>query len=422
LAIARGRAAASVAWALSLALAQRVIAASFIGLHHLKPRNGVRRPKAASRATPMTRVAHLTTVHRPDDPRILLKECATLRKAGYDIVLIGRGAPPSDIGVRFVSIGEARGRLHRMTGFAARMLWIARRQRATLYHFHDPELIPVGVVLKLAGARVVYDVHEDLPRQIAYKAYLPTLVRRPLAAAAGLLEAVASRLVDAVVAATPLIAARFPSAKTITVQNFPLTSEFDGLAEAHPYESRSETVAYVGRITPVVGGFVMADAAREIAEERASRFVIAGPVDPAIAAEMRARSAPAELEMPGWTDRAGVARILGDARVGLVLFQPMQNYVDAYPTKLFEYMAAGVPVVASDFPVWREIIDGAECGLLVDPRNPAAVARAVLQLLAEPDRAAAMGANGRRAVLDRYRWEPQGQRLLELYARLLANA
>jgi glycosyltransferase involved in cell wall biosynthesis len=391
----------------------------FIGLAWLLPRQAA--PRASGRgASALPRVAHLSTVHRPDDPRILLKECATLREAGYDVVLIGRGQRPADAGVRFVSIGEPRGRLHRMTVVAAHMLRVARAERAAIYHFHDPELIPVGMALKLGGARVVYDVHEDLPRQIAYKPYLPSLSRGPLGAAAALLEAVAGRAVDAVVAATPRIAGRFPHNKTVIVQNFPLSAEFDGLADARPYASRPEIVAYVGRITPVVGALVMADAARIVARARATRFVFAGPVDPETSAEMQVRAAPAQVEMPGWIDRTTVAGVLGDARVGLVLFQLVENYVEAYPTKLFEYMAAGVPVVASDFPLWREIIDGAGCGLLVDPGDPSAVAAAILELLSDPERAGEMGLNGRRAVLERYRWEPQGQRLLDLYAKLLA--
>jgi glycosyltransferase involved in cell wall biosynthesis len=394
--------------------------ALFIALAWILPRRAPLRKRNADAAA-MPRVAHLTSVHRPDDPRILLKECATLREAGYDVVLIGRGAAPPGGTVRFVSIGEPKSRLHRMSGFALRMLRAARAQHADLYHFHDPELMPVGIVLRLLGARVVYDAHEDLPRQIAYKAYLPPLSRPPLSAAAAALEGITARVVDAVVAATPRIAARFPRDKTVTVQNFPLLSEFEGLADGRPYHKRPLTVAYVGRITPETGALVMADAARRFVDERATRVVVAGPVDPGTSAAMRARAAPAEIDMPGWTDREGVARILGDARVGLVLFQPVANYIEAYPTKLFEYMAAGVPVVASDFPVWRDIVDGAGCGLLVNPRDPEDVARAVLELLGAPDRAAEMGRAGRRAAVERYRWEPQGKRLVQLYAHLLAG-
>jgi glycosyltransferase involved in cell wall biosynthesis len=399
--------------------------ALFIGLAWLLPRRAPPRATAGQGQGAAPRVAHLTTVHRPDDPRIALKECATLRAAGYDVILVSRGKPPAGATGRFVSIGEPRSRLHRMTGFALQMLRVARAQRAAIYHFHDPELIPAGVLLKAAGARVVYDVHEDLPRQIAYKPYLPAFSRGPLTAVSAVAEGLAARVLDAVVAATPRIAARFPAGKTVVVQNFPLTSEFEGLADARPYASRPETVAYVGRVTPTIGALVMAEAARLVGSARAGvpapGFVIAGPVDPGTAAEMQARAAPVELELPGWTDRAGVTHLLGSARVGLVLFQPVENYVEAYPTKLFEYMAAGVPVVASDFPVWREIVAGAAAGLLVDPRDPSAVAEAILELLADPDRAAQMGRNGRQAVLERYRWEPQGERLVELYARLLAE-
>ena len=85
-------------------------------------------------------------------------------------------------------------------------------------------------------------------------------------------------------------------------------------------------------------------------------------------------------------------------------------------------MAAGVPVVASDYPVWHEFVEGAGCGVLVDPRDPEAVAAAVSSLLDDPERAAAMGANGRQAVLDRYNWTSEGAELLRLYARVLGAA
>lgn len=367
------------------------------------------------------RVAHVSTVHRPDDPRILLKECRTLADAGYAVTLVARGEAPAAAGaVAFHSLGAVRGRAARMLVMPWRVLRAAWRLRADLYHLHDPELLPVGVVLKLVGARVVYDAHEDLPRQVAYKPYLPPWSRRAVGALAGLVERLATRTFDAVVAATPRIGARFPAGRTVVVQNFPLMSEF-GSAAPSPYERRPEVVAYVGRVTAEVGGLVMAEAARLLGARRAARFVIAGPVEPALAEEVGRRAAPAPVEMVGWLGRDEVVGLLGEARVGLVLFQPVENYVDAWPTKLFEYMASEVPVVASDFPLWREIVTSADAGLLVDPTDPLAVAEAIDTLLADPTRAAAMGRRGRAAVLERYRWDEQGDRLVALYLRLFAT-
>ncbi|MGP1675101.1 MAG: glycosyltransferase family 4 protein, partial [Candidatus Limnocylindrales bacterium] len=351
------------------------------------------------------RIAHVTTVHPSDDPRIYLKECATLAEAGYEVILIGRGRAPAaaNPGVRFVSVGEVRFRFARMVVMPFRVLAAARRVRAEVYHLHDPELLPVGVVLKLAGARVIYDAHEDLPRQIAYKPYLPGWSRRPVAAVAEVLEGLAVRCLDGVVAATPRIGARFAPERTTIVQNFPLTNEF-GAEPPRPYHDRPPTLAYVGRLTEEVGAMVMADAARIVLWNRRDvRVVLAGPIEAGLAATLHARLAPATVEMPGRIGRAEVIDLLHDARVAMVLFQPVANYIEAYPTKLFEYMASEVPVVASDFPVWRTIVAEEDCGILVDPGDPEAVARAIEIILDDPERAAAMGRRGRAAVLARYR-------------------
>jgi glycosyltransferase involved in cell wall biosynthesis len=150
------------------------------------------------------------------------------------------------------------------------------------------------------------------------------------------------------------------------------------------------------------------------------RFVLAGPIESELEAALRdAAMDSAQVDVPGWLGRAEVGDLLDAARVGIVLFQPVGNYVEAYPTKLFEYMASGTPVVASDFPLWRTIIDSAQCGLVVDPTDPMAVAAAIDRLLRDPQLASAMGARGRQAVLEHYRWEDQAERLSSLYGRLL---
>lgn len=366
------------------------------------------------------RVAHLTSVHRSDDPRILLKECSSLARSGYEVTLVGRGDPPAKPppGVRFVSAGNAGGRIARMVTLPVRVLICAWRLRADVYHVHDPELLPVAMILKLGGARAIYDAHEDLPRQIEYKEYIPGVLRRPVALVAGGIEQVAVRLLDAVVTATPRIATRFPAQKTVVVQNFPLMSEF-GEEAIVPYEARPMLVAYVGRITEAVGARTMAEAANHLQRDGV-RTVLAGPIDPALEKDLRRTTASANIDFPGWLGRSEVQELLGAARVGIVLFQPVGNYVEAYPTKLFEYMASSVPVIASDFPLWRQIVESAGCGILVDPTDARAVAAAIDRLLADPELSAEMGARGRRAVLEDYRWETQADRLSTLYARLLS--
>jgi glycosyltransferase involved in cell wall biosynthesis len=124
--------------------------------------------------------------------------------------------------------------------------------------------------------------------------------------------------------------------------------------------------------------------------------------------------------LPGRGGRDAVNALLSHARAGLVVLHPTPNYLDSYPVKLFEYMSAGLPVIASDFPLWRRIIEDSCCGLLVDPRDPSAIARAMTWLLEHPDEAENMGQSGLRAVLSKYNWADQSRRLLAMYARLTA--
>ena len=104
--------------------------------------------------------------------------------------------------------------------------------------------------------------------------------------------------------------------------------------------------------------------------------------------------------------------------MGLITLAPIPNYLESYPTKLFEYMAAGIPVVASDFPLFRNIVEGADCGLLVDPKSPKQIAEAIDWLIDHPEDAERMGANGKRAARDTYNWHGEARKLTTLYEKL----
>jgi glycosyltransferase involved in cell wall biosynthesis len=231
------------------------------------------------------------------------------------------------------------------------------------------------------------------------------------------LEWVAGCVLDGIVAATPTIAGRWPRSKTVTVQNFPFREELadeGGL----PYDRRPYHAVYLGGIEAVRGIREMVEALEHLPDNLAVKLVLAGRFSPPeLEAEIRQLPGWRRVEFIGWASREQIAKILASARLGLVTLHPVPNYVKAYPTKLFEYMSAGIPVVASDFPLCREIVDGTGCGLLVNPLDPKAIAQAIRYLLENPTEARAMGQRGRQAVVEKYNWETESQRLLEFYGR-----
>lgn len=373
----------------------------------------------------MTTIAHLTSVHVPFDIRIFHKECKTLAAAGYDVVLI---APHQELpataevdGVRLRPVPRARGRRERMTRTVLQVYRAALRENADLYHFHDPEMMPVGFMLKLRGKKVIYDVHEDMPRQILTRHWIPRAMRGPTARVVAAIEAAGALIWDGIVAVTPTIAKRFPERKRVLVQNFPMPAELDR-TEPVPYRERQPLVVYAGRIEGVRGAREMVAAMGALPDHVDARLALAGVFEPAsLEDELRDASGWDRVDALGWLTRPEIADLLGRARIGLVLLHPVDNYIEAQPNKLFEYMAAGIPVVASDFPSWRAIVEGAGCGLLVDPLDPDGIARAIEWLLSHPTEAAAMGQRGREAVHRRYTWDAEGARLVDFYRTTLGR-
>lgn len=363
-------------------------------------------------------VVHLTSAHPANDPRIVLKECRSLSERGFSVTLVAPSIPdvavPDDI--RFIPVTPASTRLNRMIVAVARVYRAAAREDGQIYHLHDPELIPVGLILKSAGKTVIYDAHEDLPTQVMSKEYLPRHLRKLVSLASRGLIWIAGLALDATVAATPAIATGFPNRRTVVVQNFASPKEFDG--SAVQYSARPHHVVYVGRVTKYVGIYEMLAAAAD-PRLRGVRLTIAGTVAPQLANVLRTSISNADVAIPGQLSRSEVTKLLSSARIGLCILHPLPNYLDSYPTKLFEYMAAGIPVIASDFHLWRSIVNEAQCGLLVDPLSPSATAEAIRYLLDNPREAELMGQRGRRAVEEHYSWVSEERKLYGLYSSLL---
>lgn len=367
----------------------------------------------------MIKCVQMSSVHHATDNRIYHKECQSLVDAGYDVTLIAVGDKNERRdGIQIQGIPEMSNRLRRMTQNVWRVFCRALRRQAKVYHFHDPELIPAGLLLKMMGKRVVYDAHEDLPRQLLSKFWIPGWARKFAAVIVELLETWAANRMDAIVAATPTIARRFCPTKTVVVCNYPRADTLLP-GDLSSYAARPMKVAYVGGFAYVRGIREMMEAVSLLPKSMDVRLVLAGWFnEPGLEAQIPLFPGYERTEILGPLSKEEVAQLLGEVRVGLVTLHPIENYLDALPVKLFEYMAAGLPVIASDFPLWRSIVESAQCGLLVAPLKPRAIADAIQWVLERPDQAVEMGRNGRAAILDRYNWGTESEKLLALYGRL----
>lgn len=361
------------------------------------------------------KIAHLTSVHQPFDTRIFHKECKTLCQQGYEVVLIVPHYQDQEVeGVRIKAVTKTQSRLKRMLFTVMRVYRQALAEKADLYHFHDPELIPVGLLLRLRGKRVIYDVHEDVPRQILSKHWIKKPVRRAVSALFERFENFAAKRFNGVVAATPFIQERFlrVNRRTINVNNYPILEEFEDISS---WTDKERAVSYVGGITVVRGIMEMVEA---IGMTNA-KLLLAGNFSPVILRELAVtKEGWRHVEELGHLNRSGVVETLQRSVAGLVVLHPIVNYLDSLPIKMFEYMSAGLPVIASDFPLWRGIMEQHQCGICVDPMNSREIADAIQWLLEHPERAREMGENGRLAVRSLYNWRPEGRKLTDLYEML----
>jgi glycosyltransferase involved in cell wall biosynthesis len=366
----------------------------------------------------MAKIAHLTSAHPRHDTRIFIKQCRSLAEHGHEVTLVvadGAGAGRDD-GVRIVDVGRLPGRVNRMLRTTQRVLAAARALDADVYQLHDPELIPAGLRLKRLGRKVVFDAHEDVPAQLLGKPYLGHVSSQMLSRSFSAYERYACRRFDGIIAATPFIRDKFLriNPATVDVNNFPLLREFSAPAD---WSGKAAEVCYVGNISAIRG---IRELVRACALLRSpARLALAGAfADPALETEVAGYPGWGRVDAHGHLDRAGVQRIMARAVAGLVTLHPLPNYLDALPVKMFEYMAAGIPVIASSFPLWRAIVEGSGCGICVAPGDPLAIAAAIDHFVLHPELARRMGENGRRAVVDKYNWQPESRKLVDFYAQL----
>lgn len=363
------------------------------------------------------KICHLTSAHTRNDIRIFQKECVSLARVGYDISLVVADGLPNEIdkGVKIYGVAKETSRFKRFVKTSKNIYRKALEVNADIYHFHDAELLPYGNKLKKLGYTVIFDSHEDLPRQMLGKEYLPKFSRRIIANLLESYEDYCCKKYDSIVTATPHINERFLkiNKRSVNINNYPFLNEFKDRKTTGG--KKRYKICYVGSITEIRG---LSYLIRSL-ENCEAVLQLAGSITPnSYQKDLMEYGGWKKVEYVGNVSRAEVKEILNTSIAGIVTFLPYPNHINAQPNKLFEYMSAGIPVIASNYPLWKGIIEKYDAGICVDPENSEEIAKAITYLIKHPLEAKTKGANGRRAIEDVFNWEQEEKKLIGLYHKL----
>ncbi len=372
----------------------------------------------------MTRIVHMTSVHPYDDIRIFQKMCTSLANAGYDAHIVAPIDREEDIQsmtrVKVHRVPKPKSRWERFRRTRKQVMQEALNLKADIYHFHDPELLPIGLkIQKILKVPVIYDVHEDVRLQVLNKEWIKPWARKIVGKLFGRYEDNIAMQLAGIVSATPSISQRFSGHRnSIIVQNFALLNEF--IRDETGNNSKRNICVYAGTISKERGVVQIIEAVSRAEPE--TKLLLAGNMaSNELYHELKKMNEWKHVDYKGLVTRNDIAKYYSQALVGMIMFHPLPNHMNAQPNKLFEYMGAGLPVIVSDFPSWREIVSRLKCGILVDPLDTRSITQAVEYLLTHPEEAEEMGQRGKRAVEEQYNWSREEKKLFSFYESISIN-
>ena len=362
------------------------------------------------------KIAHITSIHPQNDNRIFYKECTTLRKEGYEVVVIVAGGETKIInGIQIIGYPKAKGgRLKRMvkTSFFD-MIKVCKKNNADIYHFHDPELIFAGLYLKYIGKKVIYDIHENNPASILSKPYIKSkFIKETISRTFDIFERSVLRFFNAVITARPDISRRFKHKNLITLRNFPLAPEIAHTEQISILKEKP-SVIFVGGMTKLRGINELIDAFKTL---DSYELWLLGPIND-IELKKKIKLGCKNVKYFGTVEAYEVFAYISKADIGIITFLPAPNHLETLATKPFEYMACGKPMIMSNFKYWQETFG--ESSLYVDPCNSKDITQKVKNLLSDTLLMKKMSQRNKKLFQEEYNWEIESQKLINIYRGLV---
>jgi glycosyltransferase involved in cell wall biosynthesis len=364
------------------------------------------------------KICHLTSVHRATDTRIFWKECLSLSPL-YEVYFIAPGIKPnSTVNVNLISLKPPRSRWARFFITDWVLLFKAMKVKASLYHFHDPELIPMAMILKLTGKKIIFDVHEDTLADINEKKWL--YFKNIAKGIYVFFERVAVRNFYLVLAEKSYEAKfRKMAAKYTVIQNYTNIN----IPATNARADNAGTIALVGMLSARRGLPFILDALLILKKREIQiRLKCIGEVNTGVKRMIQdSESYPSvkdQVDFAGYIPYPNSSLEIEGCLAGMALPENLPNHRESYPTKMFEYMAIGLPVVCSNFPLYKQVVEKYDCGIAVNPESPEEIANAIEALYLDGKLAKRMGQNAKTAVKN-FNWETEAAKLLNFYKYIL---
>tara|TARA_R110001583_G_scaffold58103_1_gene173441 strand:+ start:14872 stop:15999 length:1128 start_codon:yes stop_codon:yes gene_type:complete len=371
------------------------------------------------------KICQLTSVHSRHDTRIYNKICHSLAQGGYDVFLIvADGLGDESINnIEILDVGTNTSRLKRFLNTSKSIFNLALELNCEIYQFHDPELFPVALKLKKRGYKVIFDSHEYLPGQILDKEYIPVFFRKLISYSVEKYFDINIKKLDAVISVTPHIIDKFrsKSGNAIQLTNYPILESDNNSFYKEEYIKRKNTVFYAGTIYETSQQYHIIKAIESIDNVK---YSLVGTINDKYKNILKILSAWDKVELTSFVPKVELDKIAMNATIGLAIFDYIPNLGYKIGSlgvnKIFEYMLYGLPIICTDFILWKEIVEKYNCGLYVNPNDINAITKAIRYLIENKEEAYEMGQNGRNAVLEEFNWNTQETILLHTYKSLLS--
>lgn len=363
----------------------------------------------------MKTIFHLTSAHSRYDTRIFLKECKTVSKNGFKVFLFVSDQLKDEIIdqiiIRNLNYKRYHYRILKLVSFHLNFLKKIKKTPPGIIHFHDPELILLGFFLKKKGYKVVYDMHENTHLQILQKKFLPKFLRKLFSSIFYYLEKQISSRFDGLIFATPAIKVSHSSftGKNEIINNFPLINEFSSNLKKRV---NSKEIVYIGGIN-IIRGIV--PLINSLYKSEFKLNLVGNFLENDLHKKLMKLFGWSNVIYHGFCDRKKIDKIMSTSIAGIVTFLPAPNHIQSQPNKLFEYMSSSLPVIASNFPLWVEIIEKNNCGICVDPKDSNEILLAINKIFDNQSKAREFSENGRMAIIKKYNWGIEEKKLVKFY-------